>query len=229
MMKRPTTNADRPHKGFTLIEVLVAVALAGTLMMAATWWLVALMQAWGTRNSTHDFSQHCEGVRYFLSTLASEANPPTSSASITSRVTWETMPGDDELATPTLTFRINKLPALLSTGRDATPETIVHLIFAKDEGVSLGWHAANLTPEEADSNDSVKRIAVSPYVSMLEYGYYRRDKDPGEWEINAEPNVENERYIVPDLLIFTFTDPSTQEKRFVSVFLPIQAENAPIF
>lgn len=65
LMKTPRFNPRR-SKGFTLLEVILAVTIAGALLAAAATLMVAITDAWLKRQDRHFFEDHVDGVAEFL-------------------------------------------------------------------------------------------------------------------------------------------------------------------
>ena len=65
------------RKGFSLVEVLLALAIGGLVLTAATALLVTISQAWANRPATRDaFDAHVNGVANFLTAMLEEATLP---------------------------------------------------------------------------------------------------------------------------------------------------------
>ncbi|MDG1173885.1 MAG: prepilin-type N-terminal cleavage/methylation domain-containing protein, partial [Opitutales bacterium] len=65
------------RKGFSLVEVLLALAIGGLVLMAASSLLVTISQAWANRPATRDaFDAHVNGVAHFLTAMLEEATVP---------------------------------------------------------------------------------------------------------------------------------------------------------
>ena len=63
------------RKGFTLIEVLLALSIGSLVLVAATSLLITIAQAWANRPATRDaFLSHVNGVSNFLSIILEEAS-----------------------------------------------------------------------------------------------------------------------------------------------------------
>ena len=67
----------RRNHGFSLVEVLLALAVGGVVLMAASSLLVTISQAWANRPATRDaFDAHVNGVAHFLTAMLEEATNP---------------------------------------------------------------------------------------------------------------------------------------------------------
>ncbi|NBB79618.1 MAG: prepilin-type N-terminal cleavage/methylation domain-containing protein [Verrucomicrobia bacterium] len=63
---QPAAAAKRRPRGFTLLEVILAVSIAGALLAAAASLMVAITDAWLKRQDRHFFEDHVDGVTEFL-------------------------------------------------------------------------------------------------------------------------------------------------------------------
>ena len=65
-------------RGFSMIEVLLALAIGGLVLMAATSLLITISRAWAERPATRDaFDAHVNGVAHFLTAVLEEATLAT--------------------------------------------------------------------------------------------------------------------------------------------------------
>ena len=183
---------------FTLIEILLALAVGGMLLTAISVYLVSLANIWFIRGNDQYFDQHVEGVVYFLNHALK--NSEISQVEHLSTITWNRPPGYSEFEDPLLTFRLKELPALLTVpGRQLTAITC-HLYFHEDEGLFMLWYS-NL--QEIEDIDDLQRTVVSPLLSFTRYCYYEADDD--KWEIHDTPKEDRSRnLIIPDFFIVEF-------------------------
>ena len=66
-------------RGFSMIELLLAMAIGGMLLVGAVSLLVTMSQAWANRPATRDaFDAHVNGVANFLQATLEEASLPLS-------------------------------------------------------------------------------------------------------------------------------------------------------
>ena len=69
--------AGRNRAGFTLLEVLLAVALSGMLLVAVNFFVLGLGELWGRGAEPRLFDRHVRGVTRFLEALMDQAVVPT--------------------------------------------------------------------------------------------------------------------------------------------------------
>ncbi|MFA5256811.1 MAG: prepilin-type N-terminal cleavage/methylation domain-containing protein [Opitutales bacterium] len=66
-------SAGRSTKGFTLMEMLLAVALAGLLLGATSFLIVGLTHIWTQRTDVDSFEEHADGVACFIQTALDDS------------------------------------------------------------------------------------------------------------------------------------------------------------
>jgi len=71
-VQRATCNFPR-SSGFTLLEVILAVTIAGALLAAAATLMVSITDAWLKRQDRHFFVDHVDGVTEFLQASFTQA------------------------------------------------------------------------------------------------------------------------------------------------------------
>jgi len=74
-MHRQSTDATHPaaRAGMSLLEVILAIAVAGFVLAAAVSMLVSISSIWSERSERHFFVDHVDGVTEFLSATFSSA------------------------------------------------------------------------------------------------------------------------------------------------------------
>ncbi len=65
------------RRGFTLLEVVLAVALSGMLLLAVNFFVLGLGELWGRGSEPRLFDRHVRGVTRFLEALVDQAVVPT--------------------------------------------------------------------------------------------------------------------------------------------------------
>ena len=69
---------NKIRRGFTIMEVLLALSIGGLVLVTATSLLVTISQAWAKRPATRDFfDAHVNGVADFLSSVLDQAGIST--------------------------------------------------------------------------------------------------------------------------------------------------------
>ncbi len=210
------------NSGFTLIEVLLALALGGMLLTAVLVHVFSLSNIW--TNSTGDdfFKQHVDGVTLFLNNalaLSEGLNNEEQAAP----VNWDRPPGYSDFDEPLLTFRLKESPALYAWEGSARPAVTSHIYFRQRDGLSLLWYSR--LDKVEDMND-VHLTRVSPYITQVTYCYY--DKESDNWDLQEKPEKDSDdQYLLPDFIKLRFEYEG--ELKEVPFYLPQRSQDVPIF
>ena len=177
-------------KGFSLIEVLVALAIGGLLLVSSTDLLVSISKQWIDGPSSKDaFDAHVNGVARFLTAAMEEATVPTLNSSGNQAVDLRRPVGFSDSEDPLIHFLLGTL--LLSSFGPKGPAQRVHayLYFEEGEGLSIAWFSelqelekneeGEMAPED---EDELFKTLVSPFCEAIHYCYYG-DEDDGELDI----------------------------------------------
>ena len=101
--------------GFSLIEVLLALAVGGIVLMAASALLVTISQAWANRPATRDaFDSHVNGIAHFLTAVLEEATKPEDNSKGTDVVELARPVGFSERDDPLIKFYLPEAPPFFS-------------------------------------------------------------------------------------------------------------------
>ncbi len=212
----------KKHSGFTLIEVLLALAIGGTLMTAIMVHVFSLSNIWMNSTGGDFFKQHVDGVTLFLRnalSLSEGLNEEEKAAP----VNWDRPPGYSDLDEPLLTFRLKESPALYVWDGLPRPAVTSHIYFRERDGLSLLWYSR--LDEVEDLND-VHRTHVSPYITEMTYCYYDRETD--NWDLYDKPEKDREgQYLLPDFIKLKFEYEG--EVKEIPFYLPPRSQDVPIF
>ncbi len=212
--KDPFSALKKPVEamGFTLLEVLLALAVGAILLTAASSYVVSLANLWLNSGDDDFFMQHVDGVTLFLNSSLSQAESLGEQAA--DPVFWDRPPGYSEFDDPLLTFRLKDSPPILVWEGDPLPGITGHLHFEHDEGLSLFWYSRLLEIE--DEND-VRRTDISPLVTAVSYCYY--DPESDNWDFFDDPEEDRSgQFILPDFIKLRFEH--EDEVREVPIYIP---------
>lgn len=65
-MRHPSPSPRRPASAFTLLEVLLAISIAGFVLAAASTMIVSVSNIWSSRQESNFFEDHVDGVAEFI-------------------------------------------------------------------------------------------------------------------------------------------------------------------
>ena len=238
--------------GMTLIEIVLAIAIAGFVLTAAVSLLVSISSIWSERSERHFFADHVDGVAEFLNAnlkLAgveitadtgrdtenqegSQENPNRSDSSSLANlndepIRWERPPGFASYQEPLLSFSIATAPPLLvSPDNDPILGITAFLYFEPDAGLSLLWHS--ILQEEVEDINDLRRTQISPLVKKINYIYW--DERFEQWEEEDRPQKDDDiddQYNVPRFVKLTFEYEGVTKERILTI--PVPSRSALIF
>lgn len=199
------------RRGFTLVEVLMAVALAGGLIIAANMFLLSMGELWGRGTDERMFEQHVRGVSRFLENLSRSAVPSAQDGPV---FTMDTPKGYESLGGPLLSFEVNEAPGVCVWPGKPLPRVVVWLNVSREDGLVLLWKSRL---EEDYGEVPPRATGVSKFVTGVEYEYY--DDGRLEWRREGTPIVDPGGEVrLPGRVRLTFTRGA--ESREVSIALP---------
>jgi len=210
-------------RGFTLIEVLLALALAGLVLVAMNTFVFSMGELWGRNSDTHLFNQHVNAVTRYLQGMFRDATlPPAARANATPVSTPQITPQNGSVDN-LLTFDLLAGSRVLSWPDRALPEVVCSLQVRRGEGLYLLWHS-RLETRFAD--DPPRETLLTPFVTAMAYDYY--DDNTKRWTTDtALQNDTNGQPEAPQRLRLTFT--YKQLTRVTLVTIPTAQQGMPNF
>ncbi len=190
--------------GFTLLEVLMAVALGALVVTASTAFLMSLAELWGHGSNERLFQKHARGVTRFLEESFRVASSRYPGEEEESPVHWFEWEGDDSRTEPLLTFELEQSPGALIWPEEPMPHVICSLEFSMRDGLFLLWRSRL---EEDFEEQPPRRTLVSPFVREVRYHYIDYEDEYPQWEITSTPvEDEDSGYWIPQRieLVFVF-------------------------
>ncbi|MEO0795333.1 MAG: prepilin-type N-terminal cleavage/methylation domain-containing protein [Verrucomicrobiota bacterium] len=210
-MKR---RSRRLRRGFTLIEVILVVALGGVLLLSAASLVFGMFQLKVAVDSAPQQDEHIANLRRFLEYAFTQAKPINNTGeqgidggaangdddTAEPPVAWKNLPGTSDLNEMTLAFRLPGDVPLFVDDAQYLPAVDCYLVFEEGEGLYLHWQSDAMADEDTDD---LRTTLLSPLVTKVEYYWY--DAEDEDWEISeeSEENDEGEE-TVPDFIRLTF-------------------------
>ena len=205
-------------RGFSLIEVLLALAVGGIVLMAASSLLVTISQAWANRPATRDaFDAHVNGVAHFLTAVLEEAVTYEDSKKNSDIIGLGRPPSFSDRDEPLIKFYLPKAPRFFYDPLGIASRVHAYFQFDEGEGLYFLWYTDLQEMEKGEDGElqladeeQLFRSQISPYFENVEYWYYGEEDDLPEdkkWyeEVNGlEYNSKTDRYRVPDYIKITF-------------------------
>jgi prepilin-type N-terminal cleavage/methylation domain-containing protein len=219
--------------GFSLVEVLLALAIGGLILTAATSLLVTISQAWANRPATRDaFDAHVNGVANFLTAMLEEATLRDGLNSQKKAITLDRAPGFSESDDPLVRFYLREAPPLFFWPEPGSVASRVHVFLQIDkrDGLRLLWYSDLQDLEknekgirEPEDDDELFCTVVSPFCTEVFYCYYGdeddTDNDLKRWEIvdELDEDIDSGDFRLPAFAKLVFKWDEENLERVVSL------------
>lgn len=187
-------------RAFTLVELLLALALLTLLMTALLSFVFSMGEIWGRGGERRLFEQHVNAVtRHVESLLLRAAWPRGGVVADEPFAVREVRSAAGPVAT-LLGFDLLEGDRLLEWPGEPLPEVRCHLALDPGQGLVLHWHSLL----ELDTAQKPPRTTlVSPLVTGLAYAY--RDPGSGAWRTERSLIRRSAgEWLLPDRLVLTF-------------------------
>ncbi len=213
------------RSAFTLLEVLLAVALGSMIVVSMTAFLFSMAELWGVGSNERLFEKHARGVSRFIESSfrkASQRYDATGDAN--ESLFWFNWEGDDTRRESFLSFELKESPGALIWPESPLPHVVCSLEFDEDEGLFLLWRSRL---EDAFDEEPPRRTLISPFVKEVEYHYINYEEENPEWEIETTPLQEaDDSYVMPERIVLKFRFKGEEITR--QLILPKIMEGTPI-
>jgi prepilin-type N-terminal cleavage/methylation domain-containing protein len=203
-------------KGFTLLEVLLALALLGSLLVALNVFVFSMAEAWGRGRDERLFAQHARAVTNHVEDLLEAASLGAVGDAPTVKEIRQENGGD----APKLTFTLPEGSRLLTWPEAPLPDVELSLSVDEGKGLIIGWQSRL---EIRRDREAPRATVISPFVTSIGWEYY--DASFKRWELLDEPKRENAgTYLVPQRMRLRFSHGKMNLERVLIV--PVRGEGA---
>ncbi len=233
-------NYRRKNAGFTLVEVVISLALGGLIMTSVMALFVGFVQAWESKETKYDqFIEQIDGCVRFLSnelktvTVLPKGRDVGSSAWQLMRLQEAEYAQGERIVLGckhVCNFNIStkdtegiKFVVLMHTNEQ--------LIFCYEEPEVVAKRMAEGV--ETSGNVKISRWILSPYLKKWKFGHF--DFEKGVWEFASSLEQYSQRFankkqpsVFPDGLLLTFTFEDVEEQRFISLMNEIDSSKLDI-
>jgi len=186
--------------GFTLLEILLALALTSLVLVSLNVFVFSMGELWGRNTEVRLFDRHVRAVtRYLEQELRAAALPPAAAAGSSPIAPQEIRPRNG-VTDNLLTFELLAGSRLLTWPDRPLPEVVCSLQARDREGLVLLWHSRL---EKHFKDDPPRETVITPLVTALSYDYY--DSDFRTWKTEATIRKDNNgQLLVPQRLRLKF-------------------------
>lgn len=209
--------------GFTLLEILLSLALIGLLLVSLFTFIFSMGELWGRNTDVRLFDLHVRAVTRFLEhELRAAALPPAARANSTPIAPQEIRP-QNGLAENLLTFELPGGSRLFTWPERPLPEVMCSFQARPNEGLIVLWHSRL---EKNFETDPPRETVVTPLVTALAYDYF--DADTSRWTTETMLKLDSQRNpLTPQRLRLTFTYKKMKRDSVVTLPMPVGA--LPLF
>ncbi len=213
------------RSGFTIIEVLIALALIGLIMVAMNTFVFSMGELWGRSSDVRLFDLHVRSVSRYLERELRAANFPPNVAVGTAAVAPREVKSAIGLNRHLLTFDLRKSDRLMVWPERPLPEVVCSLAVRDGDGLILLWHSRL---EKEFDDDPPRETVISPWVAVMAFDYY--DEDSKSWTTEAalrQTRGVQDAYDTPQRIRLTFRQGRLSQESVIS--LPQVGEGLPMF
>lgn len=204
-------------RAFTLVEILIAMAIASMLIVGMTTLIFSMGELWGRNTDIRLFDLHTRNVTRFLeSELAAAALPPSGGAGGTQTTTTGANANTAATTAPVavqevrdqtgnadnyLTYELPNGSRLCVWPDRALPNVVCSLAYREGQGLILLWHSRL---EINFDIDAPRETLITPLVTGMTYDYY--DTDTKTWKNEPTLRKDNSNQgVLPQRLRLLFS------------------------
>lgn len=186
------------RRAFTLIEVLLATALLGALLIALNYFVFSMAEIWGVGAERRLFEQHVRAVTREVETLLRTASLPPLANELP--VFGREVRLDDGRRATLVTFELAEGSPRLPWKTAPLPDVVCGLTQQPGKGLMLYWQSRL----EKDFDDAAPRpFVLSAFGSELKYEYL--EGDGSFWRVYDQLQRDNQgRWRMPQRLRLSF-------------------------
>lgn len=205
-------------RAFTLLEILVAMALVALVLVALNTFIFSMGELWGRRSESRLFDLHVRAVTRFLQDELRTASLPPEAQIGTAPVSPQEIRPSNGISDNLLTFELPAGCRLFNWPGPPLPDVICSLQVRSGQGLFLLWHSKL---EKHFSDDPPREVLVTPFVTALAYGYY--DSDSKRWQTETTLRKDNSgQPLAPQRLQLDFAYGTLKREATITLFTPGQ-------
>jgi prepilin-type N-terminal cleavage/methylation domain-containing protein len=213
----------RKQAGFTLLEVLLAVALVGLVVVALNTFIFSMGELWGRNRDLRLFDQHVRAVGRFLERELRTSGLPPAATPGNAAVEAREVRVEFGRTADLVAFGLREGSRMLSWPERPLPDVVAALEVRPNVGLVMYWASVL---EERFERDPPREIVLSPLATALSYDYY--DPDFRRWEtVTMLRKDRNGNLETPARLRLTFRYREITREALIT--LPVAAEGLPLF
>lgn len=188
-------------RGFTLIEVVLAMALVGLVLVGMNTFIFSMSELWGKNADVRLFDQHVRAVTRFIEREMVRASLPPSASPNATPVGAQPVKPPSGSQENLVTYMQLTGGRILRWPGSALPEVTCSLEVQRGKGLFMLWHS---DLENHYLDDPPRQTLVSPLVTAIAYDYF--DTDFNKWTTETALKTDTSgNPLPPQRLRLTFT------------------------
>jgi hypothetical protein len=218
--RRNGLRGDGARGGFTLLEILVALALVGLVLVGMNTFIFSMSELWGRRSESRLFDQHVRAVSRFLERELQRAVWPPEVVQGQEGVRVSDVRLRTGASGPLVRFELRDGSRLLVWPGRPLPEVVCALAVRDGAGLVVLWQSRL---ETRFGDDPPRETVISPLVTAIQYDYY--DAESRSWRTESTPRRNREKaelYDAPRRLRLTFKHGAYTQEAVVTVPSPVE-------
>jgi prepilin-type N-terminal cleavage/methylation domain-containing protein len=163
-------------RGFTLIEIVLSMALVGLVLVGLNTFVFSMGELWGKNSDSRLFDQHVRAVTRFLQNEMLKATLPPAAVLNSTPVGVQLVKPENGLQENLITYSELASNRIIRWQDVPLPEVVCSWQVRKDQGLFMLWHS---DLENNFNTDPPRETLVSPLVTGITYDYF--DTDFNKW------------------------------------------------
>ncbi|HEY4990371.1 MAG TPA: prepilin-type N-terminal cleavage/methylation domain-containing protein [Opitutaceae bacterium] len=201
------------RRGFTVIEIVMAMALVGLVLVGLNTFIFSMSELWGKNTDVRLFDQHVRAVTRFLQKEMVRATLPPAASVNATPVGVQPVTASGVSQENLVTYVELTGSRILTWPGPALPEVSCSLQVRRDKGLYMLWHS---DLENHYNDDPPRETLVSPFVTGLAYDYF--DTDFNKWTTETALRTDSSgNPVAPQRLRVTFTYEKLVREALVTV------------
>lgn len=211
--------AGSARGGFTLLEVLLSLALTSLVLLALNTFVFSMGELWGRNSDVRLFDDHVRAVTRFMQHELRTASLPPWAQPNSSPVGLQDVRPQNGATEKLLTFELPEGCRLFVWPDRPLPEVVCSLQVRPNEGLILLWHSRL---EKNFDTDPPRETVVSPLVTGMSYDYY--DDQTQQWTNQPDLKLDPQgNPMVPQRIRLKFQYEKLTRETVITLFTPGQA------
>jgi prepilin-type N-terminal cleavage/methylation domain-containing protein len=204
--------------GFTLLEILIALALVSVVLVSLNTFIFSMGELWGKNTDVRLFDRHVRAVTRFLNRELRVASLPPSAQPNSTPVGLQEVRPQGGATEKLLTFELTAGSRLLTWPDRRLPEVVCSLQARPNEGLVLLWHSRL---EKDFDTTPPRETVITPLVTGMTYDYY--DADTNRWTNETQLKLDSQgNPMVPQRLRLKFAYQKLTQETVVTLITPGQ-------